>query len=219
PTVNLTNALGGGRSFDFGASVDAGFQNIGAGFSYNHSTPLAGLAQDSLNDGFTNLATNMTAKQASWKSQVLAIPSNSQYVIPAGSYSNIKLGDKFAIYNVIHEWDGEPCASNYVMAVRTTKIPLAIGRVDQIENNGALLTLICSEQDPCDHSAAVEVGAVVEIYKLTDSARILSRSLNIRSVTGGTIQYEQGKSVDISPYLKDIINSVAQNYNFIITTQ
>lgn len=219
PSVNLTNALGGGRSFNFGASVDAGFENIGAGFDYGHSTPLAALAQDSLNDGFTTLSTNMTTKQAAWKTQVLAIPNKSQYVIPAGSYSNLKLGDKLAIYNVTHVWEGEPCASTYTMAIRTTQMPLAIGRVDQIENNGALLTLICSEQDICDYSAPVEIGAAVEIYKLTDDKRVLSRSLNIRSVTGGSIPYLDGKYVDISPYLKDIINAVAQDYHFIITIQ
>jgi hypothetical protein len=216
PNVKLLSVPGGGRSFNFGVSVDAGFQNIGAGFNYNHSTPLVNLATDSLDDGFTNLAAAMAAKQAEWKSQVLAIASPTQFVIPAGSYSNIKMGDEFAIYNVVHQWEGEPCASNYVAPYQTTALPLVIGRVDQLTNNGAVLTLICSEQDLCDQSAPVEIGATVKIYKLTDANRSLARSVNIHNVSGGLIQYEQSKSVDIGPYLNDIINGIAQNYNFIV---
>jgi hypothetical protein len=216
PSLQLVNVLGGGRTFSFNANVDAGFQNIGAGFNYMHNTPLASLAESSLDDAFTNLTAEMNAKQSEWKTQVLALPSSTQFVIPAGSYANVKKGDVFAIYNVRHQWEGTPCASKYLMGVETTPTPLAYARADQVENNASLLTMICSDSQPCNTSEKVEIGATVRISQLTDAKRSLARLIKINSIRGATIPYEQSKSVDISPYLNDIVNAVAANYNFLV---
>jgi hypothetical protein len=105
------------------------------------------------------------------------------------------------------------------MAAKTTTSPLVLARADQVEANGTLLTAICNEQQPCNATEAVAIGAQVEISKLTDDKRTLARLMTINNMTGGTIQYEQNKSVDIGPYLKDIVSSVAGNYNFLVYGQ
>lgn len=147
---------------------------------------------------------------------MLALPNDTQFVIPAGSFANIKKGDIFAIYNIRHQWEGMPCASRYLMGAETTPAPLVYARADQVENNASLLTMVCSDDHPCNASEKVEIGATVHISQLTDDKRTLARLMKINGVRGATIPYEQSKSVDISVYLNDIVNAVAADYNFLV---
>jgi hypothetical protein len=138
----------------------------------------------------STLTTSMDAKQSEWRTEVLALPNATQFVIPAGAYANIKVGDVFAIYNVTHQWDGTPCASNHLGAFTTTTTPLVIARADQVENTGTLLTMVCSGDAACTQGEEkVDIGAKVVVSKLTDDTRVLARLLQINSVTGGTISY------------------------------
>jgi len=219
--IDLLDVTGKGVSLKFDASVNAGFSQIGASFDYSHNTPLSTLTQNALDDTFTALTSQMTALQSTWHSTVVSIPTATQFVIPAGSYANIKVGDQFAIYNVDQIWSDptKPCASQHVMARKTTTAPLAIAQVmsaNDLQNNGAVLTLVCSEAAPCDHTETVQLGADVEIQALTDQNRVLFRLMQIRSVLGAQIPYDNNQFVDVSPYLKDQINAIAHNYNFMI---
>lgn len=213
PKTELVNVMGSGRSVDFGAGLNIGFSQIGAGFSFNHKTPLTSLIEASLNDTYTALYYQMYDRQEAWNTQVVAVPSKYEAVIPVGTYANLQVGDQFAVYNVQHLWSGSPCESDHLMTKKTTSKPAAIGTVTQVVNNAALLALKFPDMETAQE---VEQGARVEIAKLPGKDRWLYRLIQVRNVGGAQIAYENSQKVDVSDSLKDHIKALARNYGFLV---
>jgi hypothetical protein len=214
PKTELVNVMGSGRSVDFGAGVNIGFSQIGAGFSYDQKTPLTSLIESSLNDTFSALFYQVAARQQAWNTQVVAVPTRNEAVIPIGTYGNVQLGDQFAIYNIQHVWSGVPCESEHLMTRKTTSKPAAIGTVTQVVNNAALLTLAWTTD--LATAQMLEQGARVEISKLPGRDRWLYRMIQIRNVGGAEIAYENAKKVDVSGSLRDHIKALARTYGFLV---
>jgi hypothetical protein len=216
PGTELVGVVGAGTFYDWGVNLDVGFNAIGAGFGIFNKTPLAKLAQKSLADSFENLTDQMRGLQDSWSTIVVSMPDDYSVIIPVGSYSGLKIGDLFAVYNVVHEWAGTACFSDHLIARKTTPKPLAIGQVTQIGKNGAVLHLLDDDLNPRNTTEDIEIGAKVYVQNLPGKNRTLYRSMQIRNVIGAEMTYENGAKVDLSPHMKDQINAVANSYNFIV---
>lgn len=214
PKVELLGVLGSSISLNFGVAVDVGFQNIGAGFNLSHQTPLATLVQNSLNDTFTNLTTQMNDLQEAWHTEVVAVPTKDAVIIPVGSFANLKVGDQFAIFNVDHVWSGKPCESEHLIARKSPLARVAVGEITQIANNAAVLTLLDTEANPRMNGVTILQGSAVEIFNLTDAARVPYRLMQIRNVVGAQIAYDNAQKVDVSQPLKDQISALAHNFGF-----
>jgi len=216
PKTQLVSVPGKGTFVSFGASVNLGFQNIGAGFDFYHQTPLAKLADQSLRNTFTHLHSEIARLQAPWSTEIVAIPDAQDVIVPVGSFAGLKKGDIFAVYNVDHVWSGEACNSRYLMAHKSPSAPVAYGEVIDLENNAAALRLLDNDSYPRLDGVKIRKGAKVQIEKLVGSSRVLYRSLQIRNVVGAELSYEAGQKVDISPHLKDQIDSVAHEFGFMV---
>ncbi|MCC7404245.1 MAG: hypothetical protein IT288_07600 [Bdellovibrionales bacterium] len=59
-------------------------------------------------------------------------------------------------------------------------------------------------------------GARVEIQQLTGENRQLARSLEVRSVIGGQMQFQNGQAIDLSPYLREQIRSVVHRHGYLV---
>jgi hypothetical protein len=212
----LSSVIGAGTSYDFGANVDLGFQSIGAGFSFYYKTPISTLAQNSLTDTFTNLTNDMAKNQEPWNTQVVAVPTDNDLVVPIGGFGGLKLGDQFLIYNVQHVWSGTPCASEHLIARKTTPNPVAYATVSQVANNAAVLTVFMDEGHPRQLDVKIAPGAMVLISKLSDDQHDLLRPLLIRNVVGAQLSYDNQQKVDFTGYLKDQIKAVARGFGFLI---
>lgn len=101
-----------------------------------------------------------------WESRVVldpAICGNDECVaIRGGSLNRIKIGDRFHVINMIHTWEGEPCASNLVRSVPNINAinEIIIESVGDTVSVGRVLTK--------DRSVAVEPGAMVKLVYLND---------------------------------------------------
>lgn len=216
PKYELVNVMGSGRSVNFGAEVSLGIQNIGAGFNFEHKTPLTSLIESSLSETFGLLYGEMSRLQEPWHTQVAAVPSANEVVIPVGAYAGLKVGDQFAVYNVQHVWGGTPCQSEHLMARKTSSSPLAVGTVVQIANNAALLLLQKRDDVSSMDPTPIEQGARVEIFKLVEPNRQLARVVTLRSVGGAQIAYENAFKVDVSAPLREHVRAMARNYGFLV---
>lgn len=216
PQVELMNVLGDsvmrGNEFSF----DLSYQQIGVGFSHYSQTPIAKLSKKGLENALGNLTAKINQLQDPWSTEVVALPSDNEAVVPVGSFTGLKLGDQFAIYNVDHIWEGEPCKSEHLFVKKTTPYPVAIAEVTQIENNAALLTVIERDQYAQISNMKIENGSFVEIHKLTEPERKLFRSLEIRSVIGAEMQFENSQKIDLTPHLTSQIRSIAHSHGFVI---
>jgi hypothetical protein len=210
PGHDLMNVLGKSRLWGLDFKFDLGFNQIGAGFHHYSRTPLAKLSEKGLADSFDNLTDAIEDLQDKWSTQIVAIPNDREMVVPVGSFSGLKEGDQFAIYNTEHVWAGDPCTSEHLLARKTTAAPLAIGTVTQLGKNAALLAIHANDETP------ILSGAKVEIHKLTEDGRNLLRSVVINTVVGAEIQFENSQKVDIGPYLQDQIRAVAARYGFTV---
>lgn len=210
PNRELLGVLGKSRLWGLNFKFDLGFNQIGAGFSHYSQTPLAKLSEKALSDGLDNLTETMSDLQDPWSTMVVAIPNSSQVVIPVGTFAGLKVGDQFAIFNVEHVWQGEPCQSVHLFTRKTTDQAVALGEVIQVENRAALLGVTMSGPGKTD----IENGAQVEIHRLKDTKRVLKRSLRIDKVIGAKLQFENSQVIDIGPYLADQIRAVAHEYGF-----
>jgi len=216
PNTQLVGVRGKSTFESFGSSVNLGFQNVGAGFDFYQQTPLAKLAATSLKSSFENLAKELEKLQEPWSTEVVALPSADDVIVPVGSFAGLKKGDRFAIYNVQHEWKATPCKSQYLMAFKSPSAPLAYAEVVDLANNAAVLHLLEGESFPRNSKVKILKGARVEISQLTEPDRKLYRSVAIRSVVGAQLSYESGQSVDMSPHLLDQIDSIAHKYGFMV---
>lgn len=216
PQYQLVDALGKGTFWSVGAGLDLGLNQVGGGFNFYHQTSLAKLAEKSLTDTFKNLDRELQPLQDEWSTQVVAIPTSEDVIIPVGSFAGIKKGDLFAIYNVDNVWQGEPCQSKFLMARKNPAEPVAYGEVTDIVKNAAALRLLNDDAHPRRFDARILKGAKVEVFKLTDNKRTLYRNLQIRSVIGAELNYIDGSKVDIGPKIRDQIDAIARRFGFMM---
>lgn len=215
PQYELFSVLGSGKMRETEFGFDFNFYQVGVGFEHYSKTPIAKLAERSLTDTFTNLTKKVTQLQDKWSTDVVARVSVDEVVVPVGGFTGIKIGDQFAIYNVEHVWRGEPCMSEHLMARKTTPYPVAVAQVTQLENNAALLTVIQRDDYSQANGLDIELGAMVEVHKLVGEKRAaLYRSLEIRSIVGAKMSFENDLSLDMTPHLTDQIRAIARNHGF-----
>lgn len=215
PNYELMNSLGGaqmrGSEFKFGLNYD----QIAAGFNFFSQTPVTKLAERALDETLSKLNTDITGLQEPWSSQVLAIPTETEVVIPSGSFAGVQAGDEFVLYNVDHVWDGIPCKSNHLFARKTTTKPLATAVATQVQNMASVLKITTLSSEGADDEFLME-GARVEILRLPGDNRRLARSLEVRSVVGGQMQFQNGQAVDLSPYLREQIRAVVHRHGYLV---
>lgn len=216
PEYELMNVLGSSKMNESSFKFDISFQQIGLGFEHYSKTPLSKLAEKGLDDTLGRLVNEINKLQDPWSTQVVATPSKSEMVVPVGSFTGLQVGDEFAVYNVEHIWSGTPCSSQHLIARKTTPYPVAIVVASQVEKNAAMLTVVTRDEYSDINRLEIEKGALVEVHKLVDSKRKLLRSLEIKSVTGAQMVFENNQAVDLSGHLADQIRAVVHRHGFMI---
>lgn len=203
---------------------ESGFQfelwKISAGHSSYSKTPFYDLMKRTLNDSFSQTAQKLREVESLWKTAIVAIPSATDYIIPAGANAGIQVGDEFAVFNVRHYWAGVPCESKYIYGDLTTDTAIAILQVKSgidLHPNAALLTIKERLRDD-----DIEEGAVILVQRLVNGRKpnSLKRSVAIREVMPFKVIYTQNNSeeisVDFTKYLKDAIDPIVSEKNFYI---
>jgi hypothetical protein len=215
PNYELTSVFGKSRLWNINFKFDLGIQQIGVGFNHYSQTPFSQLTQEGLAAALKNLTGRMAEMQDPWSTEVVAVPNLTQVILPVGSFTGLKLGDQFSIYNVEHVWEGVPCHSEHLLTRKTTTEPIATGEVIQLENSAALLDLVGRADVPGGKFVPVEPGAMVEVYDLKGNHR-LYRTLQIGKIGGAVLQFDNSTSVNIGPYLAKQLHVVASRHGFII---
>lgn len=215
PHYELMNSLGGAQMRGSEFRFDLNYDQISAGFNFFTQTPVTKLAERALDATLAKLNTDITGLQEPWSSQVLAIPTETEVVIPSGSFAGVQPGDSFVLYNVEHVWDGIPCKSNHLLARKTTARPLATAVATQVQNMASVLKIVTTSNNSADDERLI-AGARVEIQQLTGENRQLARSLEVRSVIGGQMQFQNGQAIDLSPYLREQIRSVVHRHGYLV---
>lgn len=193
-----------GLNFNFDANVYL----FNFGISSFYETPLSTLTTQGLENNLAALNKSISNLQEPWNTQVVAVDDPASFVIPMGSFANVKVGDEFAIYNVEHIWSGLPCASDHLLTKKVSQPVIA--RAVQVENSASLLKVMVPDLD----APVIIQGARVEISQLTDPKRQLSRSVQIRNVLGAEMTFSDTRKADLTPYMKTLLNSSIVKYGY-----
>jgi hypothetical protein len=214
PLESVVDALGQGNSkgVDFNFSLD--LVQLGADFGYYYQTPLHKLTEKTIKSNLSNLRTELNAVETPWATRIVhSFERIQQYIIPAGSVAGIRIGDEFAIYNVENVWQGEPCESDLLFRRKVTLTPAAIAVVTQLEKQAALLTISQMRSD-----LPLEDGAAVEIFNLplkkNEKQRGLARSVRLSRLESEPISVQNGKTVDLTSYLKEQSAALLNQYGW-----
>jgi hypothetical protein len=94
-------------------NVDAtiNFQDFSLGPKFYFETPLAKVSEKALEKAVTDIKSQ--TDQLKWVGRVLK-NDGKRILINAGARANLKVGDRFDIYNVEHVWVGTPCGQDAV---------------------------------------------------------------------------------------------------------
>lgn len=225
PDFELMNVLGQSKMVEREFKFDFSFSKAKVGFDNFYKTPISLLTERGLEDTLKNMTNSISTLEDEWTTHVVAIPTATEVIVPVGSFTGLRVGDFFEIYNVQHIWTGVPCESEHLIARKTTSRPIAIAMVTQVDKNASVLTVYDNPYaknsiEVNSLAQPIELGAVVEIHKLQQKdekdIRKLFRSLEIRAVEGAEMEFGESHKVDISQYVKDQIRAVAHKHNFTI---
>jgi hypothetical protein len=213
PNLSVASVLGEGRLKGKEFRFNLTLKEVGIGGGYYNRTPLAQLSERALRSGLSNLMRELNAQGSGWRTRTLYVDNEKGFaVVPVGSVSGVKFGDEFGLYNVEHLWSGKPCESTHIMERKTSRTPLVIAKAMMIENHASLIEFTAPP------SESINVGARVEISKLEGNTaknpRTLRYPVAIRSVKSEYLALPDGSRIDITPYARDQMAALFDQYGF-----
>lgn len=199
----------------WGLDIDLNKLNVGS--SSFTSTPFFVVMTEALRKSIRNTVKVLSDIEAPWNTVIVSSTNESQFIIPAGKNAGIQVGDQFEIYNIEHEWVGEPCKSSYRMATTTTDKPIAIVEVKDPKDLTPNATRLLLKEKLLDEK--IEQGAFVYIHKLT-SQRVLKRSLFVQEIKPFKITWNsennQNQEFEITALLQTALGPVLRDAGFYI---
>jgi hypothetical protein len=204
PTSSLADATGTATATNTSFNFSIDIYDIGAGVGNSTTTPVTTLTSNTINSGLANVATALTKDALAWSSRVVdLLPTQNQFIVPAGSIAGLRLGDSFNVYNIDYIWQGDPCNSTLLFQDKTTTTPIATAQVVQIQPNAALLQVT-----DMNGSAAIQLGAQVFIQNLPlasgEKSRTLLHSVIIGNTQSQPLQFTTGQTLNLSNYLAQL---------------
>lgn len=195
---------------EFKAGID--ISQFFVGLNYYWSTPFSKLTEKGLRASMSHALSQLNSNPSRWKTRVAAMANNFA-IIPVGLNAGLREGDEFVFYNVTGASGGNSC-SDYLMAVPTTKTPIAKGRVIRAETNAAALEIeiLIAGQN-------VEIGSQVEVLNLIKAGekekRSLLRSVKVVDMSPTHVPVTGSeKSVDLSSYANIQFRALLREYGF-----
>jgi hypothetical protein len=209
------------KAFDLNLifKVKIDFGQIVLNPEYYYQTPLLDLSHKALDKTFEAVRTPLKDTNANWTSWVTLRPSYDEVVIEAGALAGVEKGDQFKIFNVEHLWEGQPCHSDYVMARKTSREPIAVARAERVTDHYTLLRFVApySTQDGIE----IKTGAIVEIANLYTGTSEVERPSLLRTLRIGESKSEKlvikGKGeFDFMPIMVEQLKPIIQKRNFVL---
>ncbi|MEQ1878107.1 MAG: hypothetical protein ABL958_15800, partial [Bdellovibrionia bacterium] len=221
--MNLDRPVGSAveKAYDlsliFKVKIDFGQILINPEFYYQ--TPLFNLTNKALETTLNVVSEQAKPNMTPWNSWVALRPAFDEVVLDAGSLAGVQKGDTFRIYNVEHLWTGQPCASDYLMARKTTKDPIAVAQAVQVTEQHALLRLVppYNKQDNLD----IKVGAWVEVNNLATGANEtarepLKKNLRIGKFESEKLVIKDKGSLDLVPLMVQQLKPIVMNSGYVL---
>lgn len=215
PDESISYVTGAGKMSKKEFTFEIGISYIGLGYDYFKQTPMADLTMKTVKDSLKNLEASLDAIGSHWRSKV-AYVNDATVVIPTGTTSGIKLGDKFNIYNVDYLWSDKqkPCSSDLLFVTPTSDKPIAVAVVTDVENNASLLHIETRNSDE-----PILIGARVEINQLVGTpkevaVRKLSRAARIDLVVSQPIVGNDNVKMDLVVPVTEQIHAAMSEFHF-----
>lgn len=214
PATSIADSQGQATMNSDNFSFNLGIWQIGINDSYFYQTPLSTLTANTLKNGLGNLRSAFNGKNPGWSSRVVyEDQGKGQYVIPAGQIAGVRVNDEFAFYNENYVWQGAPCASPLIAAVRTTTLPIATAVAVQVDSNSTVLQIESLNSD-----ASIMMGAEVVPSNLPlaagETSRTLASSVKIGSITSADIPITGGTSVSLATFLNEQTQTFLSSYSW-----
>ncbi len=209
---SVSDVMGYGKltGTDFRLQLDAVQLGLDAGYYYR--TPISKLTERTIKDSLKNLSKDLGKIETSWKTKIVSIVNEEEYIIPTGSVAGLRLGDTLAVYNMEHVWRGQECQSELIISRKTSSQPVAEMEIVQLEKNAAVLRLVKRNlPDIIEEGARVEVLSLVKNGK--KDKRILKSSVRLREISSGKLKIEANKETDLSPYVNEQLQAFLHEYN------
>ena len=216
PLEELTRVIGEGTftKTEFSIGFDL-LMGIGVGTNVYSETPVGRLSEKTIKDSFKRTSKELEpiTKAVEWKSRVVKILNPTKFIIPAGAIAGVRVGDKFKISNVQIEWSGLPCRSQVEFE---EKKPVSVKAVvTQVQPKSALIEVYETVPD----TELVELGAHVTIESLAkikgeSNRKSLKKAVRVRRVTSKPLELQDGKKIDIAPYMDPQVRAYLSDYGF-----
>jgi hypothetical protein len=211
----LAASSGMGKFQSFEVKADISIEAITAGFAYFHETPLALMTERGIDNSLLNLQKLLAPAQVAWSTKLVQVENATQAAIAVGKVAGLANGDQFYVYNVVSEWVGAPCASQYIGERKEPLVPIAIATVVDAQFNDSFVTIESLSQTP------VSVGAKLEIKQLFQGDPKVKRAPLKRSIRVGQIQssglpLKDGRSFDLVPYLSAELKPLLEKQGFVL---
>lgn len=212
--IVYATGTGKGKKNEFKGGLDLGLFKID--LSYFKQTPLFTIADRTVNDSLANIQEKFEMQKLEWKTRIVySEEDNGEEVLymPVGTASLVRKGDRFFVWNVAHDWQGQPCASRLLNARKLTREPLAEVEVKDVNGNISQLRVITKNSDEKIRSSArVEISYLPMLDK--KDIRTLRRPVRVTDVDSQKLPLGEFGEVDLVPFVVELIKARMDAYGF-----
>ncbi len=200
----LTTQSGRGEKKDvtFGLDLLAGWAG---GFAYQSQTPIYDLSQAALVDSLNKIVSVLPRLGLErWSTHVIDVyPEENGFVIPVGYDAGIVPGDEFKILPVVHDWAGEPCASELRMTRVKSEEPIVVAVAQEVRTDVSFLRITYSNGEPVQKFDYVTISKLVSTNPKAPRTT-LARSIRIGRVSSQPLRfvvdkYGREEMIDLAP--------------------
>ncbi len=170
PLTGKPITIDAGKSYENKLRGELDYMGV-VGLDFFLKTPLFKVVAGSFKDALKNLVgahmerLNVANWKGAWQSKVIFDPvisdGDTHIAIRGGWRANIRVGDKFEVYNMHYKWNGEECNSSLDYALPNPAMPVAEIRVVETGQDVAKGLVISALKD-----YRVTSGAIVKIKEL-----------------------------------------------------
>lgn len=161
------------KDYKAGFGIDLGILHIGPEFY--RVTGLAEVTLKGIQEGINSIAQKLLATPGQdWQTRIMY--SRDNYVLIVGGQElGIRKGDRFKVYNQVHNWIGEPCGASSVLNGSTVVSDALNPWIIEVEDAGNLMSK-ARVLNPKENES-IGTGALVKIDQLLPEQPATSASV------------------------------------------
>lgn len=202
---------------NFGINVGAGGYNLG--FSSQSLVVMEEMVKKAFLQNLKNIDKKLSTRPGVWETaigQVKPMNNGEQIILPVGEVAGLKVGDKLQVFKGDFSWEGGDCIGTRTYNNPENKAEW-IADIEVLPSSAGYANSAYVKVISLKEGAKVQAGDIVRFKEFApkkkgDKARSSYKySVRIENLISLNIKYDDGRTVDMNPYIQYVMEAAIQD--------